>query len=101
LSFRSILDKEAVRISTMLHFDIEAIRAQVRAMGFVCGAPQEIHQWRINDAESRANLAIEDMALASNEAELFDMLLDEAVPPALSSKIVAGLIERGAGELAA
>ena len=85
----------------MLHFDIEAIRAQVRAMDFVRGAPQEVHQWRIDDAESRANLAIENMALASNEAELFDMLLDEVVPPALASSIVAGLIERGAGELAA
>lgn len=85
----------------MLHFDSEAIRAQVRAMDFVRGAPQEVHQWRTDDAESRANLAIEDMALASNEAELFDMLLDEAVPPALASKIVAALIERGAGERAA
>ncbi|WP_340267905.1 hypothetical protein [Sphingobium mellinum] len=65
LSFRSILDKEAVRISTMLHSDIEAIWAQVRAMDFVHGTPQEVHQWRTDDAESRANLAIEDMALAS------------------------------------
>lgn len=85
----------------MLHFDIEAIQAQVRAMDFARGTPQKVHNWRTDDAESRANLAIEDMALASNEAELFDMLLDEAVPPALASKVVAGLIERGAGELAA
>jgi hypothetical protein len=65
----------------MLHFDIEAIWAQGRAMDFTRGTPQEVHQWRIDDAESRANLAIEDIALASS--------------------IVAGLIERGAGELAA
>ena len=69
----------------MLHFDIKAIGAQVRAMDFLRGTPQEVHQWRINDTESRANLAIENMALASNEAELFDMLLDEVVPPALAS----------------
>lgn len=85
----------------MLHFDIEAIRAQIRAMDFVRGTPQQVEQWRLDDADSRANLAIEDMALASNEAGLFDMMLEEAVPPALASQIVAALFARGAGELTA
>ena len=85
----------------MLHFDIEAIRAQIRAMDFVRGTPQEVEQWRLDDADSRANLAIEDMALTATEAALFDMMLDEAVPPALASQIVASLLARGAGEPAA
>lgn len=85
----------------MLHFDIEAIRAQIRAMDFVRGTPQQVEQWRLDDADSRANLAIEDMALASNEAGLFDMMLEEAVPPALASQIVAALFARSAGELTA
>jgi len=85
----------------MLHFDIEAIRAQIRAMDFVRGTPQEVEQWRLDDADSRANLAIEDMALAAGEAELFDMMLEEAVPPALASQIVAALLARGARDLSA
>jgi hypothetical protein len=83
---------------TMMQFDIEAVRAQVRAMDYVRGTPDEVEQWRQDDAESRANLAIEDMALAPNEAELFDMLLEEAVPPALVSKIVQGLVQNGPAE---
>jgi hypothetical protein len=83
---------------TMRHFDIEVIRAQVRAMDFVRGTPQDVEQWRLDDADSRANLAIEDIALAPNEADLFDMLMEEAVPPALVSKIVMGLMQNGHGE---
>lgn len=85
----------------MFHFDIEALRAQIRAMDFVRGTPDEIAQWREDDAEARANLAIEDMALKPNEAALFELMRDEAVPPTLATKIVLDLLRPGAGQLAA
>lgn len=45
----------------MSDFDIETIRAQVRAMNFVRGTPAEIAMWHEDMADSRANLVIEDM----------------------------------------
>jgi hypothetical protein len=36
--------------------------------------------WRDDDADSRANLAIEGMVLTDNEHAFFDMLRDEAAP---------------------
>lgn len=85
----------------MLHIDIEALRAQIRAMNFVRGTPEEVAQWREDDEDSRANLAIEGMELDANEAAVFDMMLEEAVPPALVSKIVVDFIQPGADQLAA
>lgn len=40
----------------MITFDIEAIRAEVRAMDFTRGTPAEVAMWREDMAESRANL---------------------------------------------
>ncbi len=40
----------------MADFDIEAIRAEVRAMDFTRGTPAEVAMWREDMAESRANL---------------------------------------------
>jgi hypothetical protein len=40
----------------MSDFDIEAIRAEVRAMEFIRGTPEEVAEWREADVESRANL---------------------------------------------
>lgn len=77
----------------MMQFDIEAIRAQIRAMNFVRGTPAEVAQWREDDEDSRANLAIEGMALDANEAAMFDMFLDEAVPPELCTRIVGKLLD--------
>nr|WP_254108260.1 MULTISPECIES: hypothetical protein [unclassified Sphingomonas]AJW29475.1 hypothetical protein pJE1_053 [Sphingomonas sp. JE1] len=77
---------------TKFHFEIEAIRARVRAMDFVRGTADEVAQWRLDEQESRANLAVGGTALAANEVALFDMLMEEAVPPALVSQIVAGLL---------
>ena len=71
----------------MTRLDVEAIRAQVRALDFMAGTPAEIATWRDDDADSRANLAIEGMALDPDEAALFDMLRDEAVPPPLATRI--------------
>ena len=42
--------------------------------------------WREDDEDSRANLAIEDMALDPDDAALFDMFRDEAVPPPLATQ---------------
>lgn len=76
----------------MALLDIEAIRGEVRALDFVRGTPAEVAMWRDDDADSRANLAIEGMALEMDEHLLFDMLRDEAVPPALATQIVLKLL---------
>lgn len=76
----------------MSKIDVEAIRAEVRALDYVRGTPAEAAMWREDDADSRANLAIEDMALETDEHALFDMLRDEAVPPPLATQIVLKLM---------
>ena len=76
----------------MAVLDIEAIRGQVRALDFVRGTPAEVAMWREDDEDSRANLAIEGMALQTDEHLLFDMLRDEAVPPALATQIILKLL---------
>lgn len=76
----------------MALLDIEAIRGQIRALDFVRGTPAEVAMWRDDDADSRANLAIEGMALETDEHLLFDMLRDEAVPPALATQIILKLL---------
>ena len=63
----------------MSDFDIEAIRAEVRAMDFTRGTPAEVAMCREDMAESRANLVIEDMIPTPNEDAFFDMLLGEGV----------------------
>lgn len=72
--------------------DVEAIRRQVRALDFTRGTPAEIALWREDDADARANLAIEGMALDAGEEALFDMLREEAVPPPLATAIVLKLL---------
>lgn len=76
----------------MALLDIEAIRREVRALDFVRGTSAEVAMWRDDDADSRANLAIEGMALETDEHLLFDMLRDEAVPPALATQIILKLL---------
>lgn len=77
----------------MALLDIEAIRGQIRALDFVRGTPAEVAMWRDDDADSRANLAIEGMALDHDEEALFDMLRDEGVPPPLATRIVLKLLD--------
>lgn len=77
----------------MAGLNIEAIRAEVRALDFTRGTPTEVASWRDADAESRANLAIEGMALDAQEDALFDMLRDEAVPPPLATAIILKLLD--------
>ncbi|NIJ18318.1 hypothetical protein [Sphingobium vermicomposti] len=84
----------------MTTFDVEAIRAEVRALDYVRGTPAEVALWRDDDADARANLAIEGMALEAQEDALFDMLRDEAVPPPLATAIVLKLLGHPDADLA-
>ena len=83
----------------MVDFDIEAIRAEVRAMGVVRGTPAEVAAWREDMAESRANLVIEDMIPTPNEDAFFDMLLDEGMSPPLVSQILLRLLDHPDADL--
>lgn len=75
--------------------DLEALRAQVRAMDYLRGTPDEMAQWREDMAESRANLAIEDMILSADEDAMFAMMLDQDLPPALMPSIILTLYGQG------
>jgi len=75
----------------MTVIDVEALRAQVHAMNYVRGTPDEVAQWREDDEDSRANLVIEGMTPTADEDAMFAMLRDEGVPPSLASSIILGL----------
>jgi hypothetical protein len=73
--------------------DLDALRTEVRALDYVRGTPVEAAMWREDDADSRANLAIEGMDLNAEDEVLFDMLRDEAVPPPLATQIILKLYD--------
>ena len=75
----------------MSGLNIDAIRREVRALDYVRGSSAEAAMWREDDEDSRANLAIEGMALDADDHALFDMLRDEAVPPPLATAILLKL----------
>lgn len=77
----------------MVPIDVEALRAQVRAIDYLRGTPDEVALWREDMAESRSNLAIEDMILSSDEDDMFAMMLDEGLPPSLMPSIILTLYE--------
>ncbi len=77
----------------MADFDIETIRAEVRAMDFGRGTPTEVAMWHEDMADSRANLMIENMIPTPNEDAFFAMMLEEAVPPPLVSQILLRLYD--------
>ena len=77
----------------MTDFDIEAIRAEVRAMDFVCCTHADITEWRMALEDSRHNLVIEDMMPTPNDDAFFAMMLDEGVPPPLISQILLRLLD--------
>lgn len=58
----------------MSGLNIDAIRREVRALDYVRGSSAEAAMWREDDEDSRANLAIEGMALDADDHALFDML---------------------------
>ena len=76
-----------------MQIDLDKIRAEVRALAYVRGTPAEAAMWREDDADSRANLAIEGMDLNAEDEALFDMLRDEAVPPPLATQIILKLYD--------
>lgn len=84
----------------MAVLDIEAIRREVRSLDFERGTLADVAEWREADAESRANLAIEGMALSADDEALFDMLRDEAVPPTLATQIILKLLGHPDADLA-
>lgn len=75
----------------MGRLNVEAIRREVRALDYVRGSSAEAAMWRDDDADWRANLAIEGLALTPEDAALFDMLRDERVPPPLATAIILKL----------
>ena len=77
----------------MADFDIEAIRAQIRAMDFTRGTPAELVEWRMAHEDSRANLVIEDMIPTPNEDAFFEMMVVEGVPPELTTQILLRLLD--------
>ncbi|PZT91386.1 hypothetical protein [Sphingomonas sp. ABOLH] len=84
-----------------MQLDIDAIRAQIRAMHFERGTSDQIAQWREDDRDSRHNLVIDAMCPEPIEDALFVMLLDEGVPPVLASRLVVDVIRTGTGKLPA
>lgn len=76
----------------MTGLNIEAIRAEVRALDYVRGTLTDAAMWREDDEDSRANLAMENMALSAEDDALFDMLRDECVPPPLATQILLKLL---------
>src|SRR3546814_13788484 len=55
---------------TMNMLDVDAIRAQVRALDFTRGTPADAAMRREDDAAARANLAIEEIGRESCRARL-------------------------------
>ena len=76
----------------MTELNIEAIRAEVRALDYARGSPADAAIWREDDEDSRANLAIEGMALSPEDDALLDMLREERVPPPLATQILLKLL---------
>jgi hypothetical protein len=79
----------------MVPIDVDALRSQVQVVDYLRGSPDEVAQWREDIAESRANLAIEDMILSDDEEAMFAMMLAEGLPPALMPSAILTLYEVG------
>ena len=75
--------------------DLDAMRAQIRIAGHPRGTPDQVAMWREDLAEARANNAIEDMDLDSEDEALFAMMLDEGLSPAAMVEVIRGLYEPG------
>ena len=76
----------------MGRLDFDAMRAQIRLAGHPRPSSEQVAMWREDLAESRANLAIEDMALSAEDDALFDLMRDERVPPPLATQILLRLL---------
>lgn len=85
----------------MAQIDLETLRERIRQMDFERGTAEQVALWREDVAESRANLAIEDMTPTIDEDAMFAMMLDEGVPPALMPSIILSLYKPGTRQIAA
>lgn len=83
----------------MLPINVKALRAQVRAMDYPRGTPDEVALWREDNEDSRANLMIEGFRFEPDEDAMFDMFLEEGVPPSLMPSIILTLYEQDATAL--
>lgn len=71
--------------------NIEALRAQLQEMDYVRGTPDEVALWREDNEDSRANLMIEGFRFEPDEDAMFEMFLEEGVPPSLVPSIILTL----------
>ncbi|MBN2974021.1 hypothetical protein [Sphingomonas sp. 3P27F8] len=85
----------------MAQIELETLRERIRQMDFERGNTEQIALWREDVAESRANLAIEDMTPTIDEDAMFAMMLDEGVPPSLMPSIILSLYQPGTRQIAA
>lgn len=85
----------------MAPIDIDTLRARIRAMDFERGTPQQIDQWREDYEDQRANLAIEDMPLDTEDDALFAMMVEEGVPPSMMVALIDSIYRPGTSQLAA
>jgi hypothetical protein len=79
----------------MMPIDVQALRAQVQAMDYMRGTPDEVTLWREDNEDSRANLMIEGFRFQPDEDAMFEMFLEEAVPPSLVPSIILTLYGQG------
>ena len=85
----------------MAQINLDTLRERIRSMDFERGTSEQIALWREDVAEARANLVIEDMTPTIDDEAIFAMMLDEGVPPALMSSIIAELYRPGNRQIAA
>jgi hypothetical protein len=79
----------------MSRIDLKALRAQVQAMDYPRGSSDEVALWRQDNEDSRANLMIEGFSFEPDEDAMFEIFLEEAVPPSLVPSIILSLYGQG------
>lgn len=79
----------------MGNVDLIDLRTQIHSMTFERGTPDQIALWRDDLAEARANLVIEGLSPTANDDDMFAMMLDEGVPPALMPTLILQLYQQG------
>lgn len=75
----------------MTTIDVKTLRAQVQAMDYPRGTSDEVALWRQDNEDSRANLMIEGFRFEPDEDAMFEMFLEEGVPPSLVPSIILTL----------
>lgn len=85
----------------MTQIELDTLRERIRTMDFERGTLDQVALWREDVEDARANLVIEDMAPTANEDEMFAMMLEEGVPPALMPLIILSLYKTGTHQIAA